>query len=305
MAVPHASGAFGDLLDPRFQKIFQDTYRQVPDMLPQLFQMVNNGRNNMTWSGVGAFGDWGQFTGTTTYDSIAQGYDVTSTPIEFASGVQVERKLFDDDQYHIMDQRPAGLALAAARTKQKHGARIFNNAFAVDSFFYSHSENVSLCNDSHTTTASGVSTATGFDNLVTSALSATAVAAARIQMRGFVDDRGNAIDIMPNELWYPKELYEVAEEIIESEGKIDTANNNVNVHKGVYDGYDWLYMTDTNNWFMCDGAQRKMCLQWVDRIPIEFGFAEDLDTLVAKWRGYMRYSNAWIDWRWVLGASVS
>jgi len=33
--------------------------------------------------------------------------------------------------------------------------------------------------------------------------------------------------------------------------------------------------------------------------------AEDIDTLVAKWRGYMRYSMAWTDWRFIVGAVVS
>lgn len=307
MAVPHTSGAFGDLLDPRFQKIFQDTYRQIPDMLGTLYTMPpTNGRNNMTWSGVGAFGDFQEFTGSVTYDSIAQAYDVTATPVEFASGMQVERKLFDDEQYHIMDQRPSGLARSAQRTRQRHGARIFTNAFSVDTYFGSNSEGVALCSASHTTNASGVSTATGFSNYTTSSLSAVAVAAARIQMKGFLDDRGNKTDPMPDELWYPTNLYEIAKEIVESEGKLDDANNNINVHRGGYTPYEWNYMTDTNDWFMCDGQMRKQMLMWVDRIPLEFAFAEDLDTIVAKWRAYMRYAGAiWVDWRWVLGAQVS
>ena len=78
------------------------------------------------------------------YQSAAQGYDTVITPIEFASGIQVERRLFDTDQYAIMNQRPSGLARAAQRTRQKHGARPFNNAFSVDTFFYNNSEAVAL-----------------------------------------------------------------------------------------------------------------------------------------------------------------
>ena len=305
MATPHVSTSFGDLLDPRFQKIFHEQYDQLPDMIPTLFTTApSNGRNNMTWSQVGAFGDWSAFTGTVAYDSVSQGYDVTSTPIEFASGVQVERKLYDDDQYQIMDRRPAGLAVAASRTRQSHAARIFNNAFSVDTYFYNNSEGVALCSNSHTTT-SGVSTAAGFDNLVTSALTATAATAARIQMIGFVDDRGNKISTMPDELWVPPNLYDAAFEIVGSAGKPDTANNNRNVHESAYSVHEWIYMSDTNNWFMADSSYRKQVLFWLDRIPIEFAFAEDLDTLIAKWRGYGRWSNAWIDWRWLIGASVS
>lgn len=304
--LPHISGAFGDLLDPRFQRIFHEQYNQLPDMLGELFMMVpHNGRDIMSWSEVGAFGDWGQFTGRVNYDSLNQGYATTMTYIEFASGFQVERKLFDDDQFNIMDRRPQGLATAGQRTRQKHGARLLNMAFSVDNFFYVRDEGVALCSNSHTTTAPGTSTASGFDNLGTAALSATAVAANRIAMTGFRDDRGNFISVAGNELWYPPNLFEEAEEIVSAVGKLDVANNNPNVHKGRYTLKEWNYLTDTNNWFMTDSTLRRQMVYWVDRVPTEFAYAEDLDTIVAKWRGYMRYANAAIDWRWIHGNQVS
>ncbi len=305
MAVPHTSGQFGDLLDPRFQRIFHEQYNQLPDMLGELFTMPpDNGRDTMRWSSVGAYSDWEEFTGSVGYQDASQGYDTIATHIEFASGVQVERKLFDDDQYNIMDQRPAGLATAANRTRQKHGARMLNNAFSVDSYFYVNSEGVALCSNSHTTT-SGASTASGFDNLATTALSATALATARIQMVQYRDAAANRISVMPDEIWISPDNYEVAYEIVASMGKVDTAQNNRNVHEGRYTIKEWNYLNDTNNWFLTDSAYRKQACFWVDRVPVEFAFAEDLDTIIAKWRGYMRYSNAHTDWRWILGSQVS
>lgn len=305
MPVPHTSENFGDLLDPRFQKIFNETYDALPDMIGTLYNFApNNGRNTMTWSQVGTLADFGEFTGSVAYNSQSQGYDTTSTPIEFANGIQVERKLVDDDQYHIMDQKPRALANSAFRTRQKHGARILTNAFSVDNFFYNNSEGIALISNSHTT-ESGASTANGFDNLVTSPLTATAVASARIQMVGFRGDQAERISVMPDELWYPPDLYEQAFEIINASGKVDTALNNPNVHEGRYTGYEWNYLTDINNWFMCDTSMRKQMLHWLDRIALEFAMVEDFDTITAKWRGYMRYSNAHTDWRFILGASVS
>ena len=46
-------------------------------------------------------------------------------------------------------------------------------------------------------------------------------------------------------------------------------------------------------------------LVWLDAVKSEMKMMEDFDSLVAKWRGYSCYANAFIDWRWVLGASVS
>lgn len=303
--MPNISTAFGDLLDPRFQQIFHENLDQLPDMLPMLYNFpAGNGRNNMTWSQVGTLPDFTEFTGSINYSEQSQGYDTTSTPVEFSNGIQVERKLYDDDQYNIMDQKPMALSNSYYRTRQKHGARPLNNAFSVDNYFYNNSEGVSLCSDSHTTN-SGASTANGFDNLGTASLTATAVAAARIQMVGFRGDQADRISVMPDELWYPPNLYEQAAEIIGSAGKLDTANNNVNVHQNRYTGREWNYMTDTNNWFMMDSSMKKQMLHWVDRTPIEFAMVEDFDTLLAKWRAYCRYSNAHTDWRFIFGANVS
>jgi len=305
MATPHVSANFGDLLDPRFEKIFHEEKPSIPSMIGTIFTNVpSNGRNNMTWSEVGTLPDIEEFTGSVNYSSASQGYDVTMNPVEFAGGFQVQRKLFDDEQYNIMDEKPKSLRSAVDRTREKHAHRMFNNAFSVDSYFYAHSEGVALCSNSHTTT-SGASTATGFDNLATASLTAVAVAAARIQMVGFRGDVAEKIDVMPDELWYPPDLYEQAYEIMQASGKVDTSNNNPNVHKGKYTGYECRYFNDTNNWFMCDSRMRKMYVFWSDRISPEFAMIEDFDTLVAKWRIYGRWANTYTNWRWVLGSQVT
>jgi hypothetical protein len=304
MATPHVSTNFADVLDPRFQEVFWETYQELPDMIPRFYSTVSNGRDTVRWSQVGTVPDFVQFTGTVDYGSFNQGYDTVATPLEFTKGIQAERKLLDDDQYNILDARPKGLASAAFRTRQNHAARVFNLAFSTSLTFYNNSESVALCSNSHTTT-SGASTASGFDNLGTAALSATAVAAARIAMVGFRGDQAERISVMPNELIYPPDLYEEAYEIINASGKVDTDLNNPNVHEGQYTGIEWNYMTDTNNWFMADSRMRTQMLHWVDRIPLEFAFIEDFDTLVGKWRGYMRYAQAHTDWRWVYGHQVS
>jgi len=56
---------------------------------------------------------------------------------------------------------------------------------------------------------------------------------------------------------------------------------------------------------MMDSGMKKQMLHWVERVGVEFAMVEDFDTLLAKWRGYARYSNAHSDWRFVLGNNVS
>lgn len=308
MGAPHSSGNWGDLIDPRVKKLFKDEFAQLPDMVGTLYNVQSSSDAYEISSEAGALDDFAEFSGTVSYGSQNQGYDVRATHVEFTKGIQIERKLYDDDRHGLWQAKPVELANAANRTRQKHAARLLNNAFSVDSMFYSHSEGVALCSDSHTTT-SGASTAAGFDNLVTSALSAVAYSAARIQFQGFVDDMGNKIMSMPDELWMPIDLFEVAQEIVGSAGKLDTANNNINVHKGgvklMPSENGWNYLTDTNNWFITDSKLRKRFCIWYERVPVEFAMAEELDTLIAKWRAYMRYSNKYQNWRFILGAQVS
>jgi phage major head subunit gpT-like protein len=304
MAAPHSSGNFADLLDKRVTKLFDDQYKELPDMVPSVYKMETSSDSFEKWSDVGALGDFTQFSGTVAYQSQSQGYDVTATHVPFANGIQIERELYDDDRHSIWEGRPKELAKSAHRTRQKHGARIYNLASSVDTFFYNNSEGVSLVSDSHTTT-SGASTSSGFDNMTTASLSAVAVASARIQMRNFRGDVAEKISVMPDTLVIPPDLYEIADEIAKSEGKLDTANNNINVHKGKYKIIDWEYLTDSNNWFMEDSSMKSDMLVWFDRIPLEFGSAEELDTMVAKWRAYMRYSFFWRNWRFILGGIVS
>jgi hypothetical protein len=298
------SAAHGDLLDRRFSKIFSDTFKRLPEMRSLLFnvQTARKGADEK-FSQLGELGDLQVFDGNITYDSTFQGYDVTATHKEYALGMQIQRTLMDDDLFSQMDRQPAKLARSAQRTLEGFGARLFTMAFSNDTLFYSHSEGVPLCSNSHTTT-SGASTAVGFDNLATAALSATAVASNRIQMRGFRGDRAERINVEPTEIWIPPDLYETAYEIVSSLGKVNTAENNANVHYGQYNIMEWNYMSSPADWFMVDGEARKDNALWFNRMPVEFANTNEFDTFVRKWRTYTRFSYAWIDWRWVLGNDV-
>ena len=300
------SANFADILDIRFQKIWDERFNQIPDRVGDFYSMKSEKQQTAKFSTVGTLGDVPDFTGSVTYDEIYQGYDSSITPLEFASGLQIERRLFDDDQFNIIEQKPKALAGSVYRLRQTHAARSFVNAFSVDTKFSVNSEGVALCSNSHTTTATGVSTSSGFDNLRTASLSAVALSAARIDMVNFRGDRAERIAISPDTILIPPDLYETAYEIVGSMGKVDSANNNANVHYGQYKIEEWNYLTDVNDWFLMDSSMMKdFGLVWIDKVKGEFGFVEDFDSLVGKWRVYTRWGMGWIDWRWVLGSNVS
>ena len=309
MPVPARSTSFADLLDSRFKKIYNDQYTQLPDRVSEFYGVMSGSdsptKDTMRFSQVGAFGDVPEFTGSVIYDDVNQGYDTTLTHVEYASGFQIERKLYDDALYNIMDAKPRGLSTAYSRTRQGHGAGVFNNAFSRVTTWSTNTEALALCSNVHTTTAAGVSTTVGFDNLSTGSLNAVNLATSRILMRGWRDDRGNRISASPGMVVIPPDLYAEAYEITQSQGKPDTANNNANVHQGQYQVVDWEYLDDANNWFLIDKTFQKQFNIWSQRLEPEFAQVEDFDTLIGKWRLYVRYSMGHVDWRWLVGHQVA
>lgn len=299
---------FADLLDPRFTEIFDSEYTQAEDKVSQLYRMKTADQLTDRVSQIGAMPEMGAFTGTINYGDVAQGYDTTYTQLEFAQGFSIQRLMADFDQHDIIMNKPKALADSVSRLRNVHRVRPFVNAFSVDTFFYNNSEGVALCSNSHTTT-SGASTAAGFDNYVTTALSAVSLASLRNQMVKHRNDQAQEISIMPDELFIPTDLYETAFEIVGSAGKVDTANNNANVHYGQYKIIEDLWYStrgDTNNWFLMDSKLRQRWgLIWSDHIKGEFGMVEEFDTLIGKWRVYCVWSMAVPDWRWISGAEVS
>jgi phage major head subunit gpT-like protein len=299
---------FGDLLEPGLKKVFTEQYNQIPEMRQLIFNVQTASTSYEKDSSVGAFADMPVFTGTISYDDVFQGYDTTYTHAEFAKGFKVERKLYDDDLYNIISRKPRGLAISAKRTQEKYAATVFANAFSgtgtitIDgTTVLSNSEALSLCNSSHTSTASSaVQSNTG-----TSALSATSVEATRIMMAGFKDDRDNLISVQPDLILVPRNLEETAWEIISTKGKVDSAENNANFHYGKYKLAVWDYLADGNNWFMIDSSMAKMFLNWFDRVPLEFFQDKSFDTLIAKYAAYCRFSFGYSDWRWTVGHQVS
>ncbi len=305
---PNLASANPDLMTPDFFKIFDDALKAEPSMIDTLYSKQPVGPRKDQWQ-IGNYGtmtDWDFFddVGSVQYTDIDQGYDVILTHKDLVTGFSVQRKLIDDELHSVFNGKPKAMGLSYARTKESHGARLFEKAFVTNTLFMTHSEGVALCSNSHTTTT-GASTSSGFDNLTTDALSATSVASARIQMRKFKGTQAETVNITPNELWIPVDLEEKAFEITKSSGKVDGDLNNANFHQGTYNVRSWLYMTDTNNWFMCDSGMRNQNVFWIDRVGVEFKMVEEFDTFIHKWRGYSRYSMGYNDHRWCLGAQVS
>jgi phage major head subunit gpT-like protein len=290
---------FGYLLDPGLRKIFMDEYALPEGQVDTLFGVETSSKATEYDLSIGGTGDMEEFTGTIPYDDFKQQYRVSYTHKEWVKGMKVERKLVDDDQYSVINKRPAQLALVSKRTKEKHGSTVFNNAF--NTTIFAGGDGLALCASAHTR----VGTVSTVGNSGSTALSQTAVEATRLLMRQFTDETDNLITARADTLLVPPALEETAWEIITTSQKLNTAENNANFSKGKYNIIVWDYLTDSNNWFMLDSRMAKMYLKWFNRIPVEFNKDKDFDTYISKWSVYTRYSYGFSDWTWIYGHNVA
>lgn len=249
--------------------------------------------------GVGGFGNVPEYTGTLSYDDFELLYQASYTHKEYAKGMAVERKLIDDDQYNVMNQRARLLGLAFDRTIETHAASVFKNAFSSS---YLGGDSKALCATDHPYSSTISSSQS---NKGTSALTHDSLISAKQAMMRFVDSQGNPLMVVPDTILVPVELGETARVIVESQLRSGVANNDTNVNTG-YQIITTPYLSDTNNWFLIDSRMAKMYLNWYWRVMPEFAEDPTSDySLVMKYRGYMRYSFGWDHWNWVYGSEVA
>jgi phage major head subunit gpT-like protein len=302
MPTPINSEHFSRILEPGLRAVFMLQREAViaASPLARFFNVVTSNRSFEQMQGVGGMGDVPAYNGTIAYDSFNLGYQSTFTHVEYALGIQVERKLVDDDLYNVINQRASMLGMSFGRTREKNAASLFNNAFSAS---YLGSDGKALCATDHPYSAYN---ATAQGNKGTSALTHDTLIATRKLMRAFKDDRGELVTVMPDTLVVPPQLEDTAQVILNSINKSGTANNDVNVNKGGYNLVVWDYLTDSNNWFLCDSAMMKQHCWWFTRVPVEFALDPSGDyDLVARYRGYERYSFGFTDWRCCYGHEVT
>jgi phage major head subunit gpT-like protein len=306
MGSPIISENFIRLLDTRLKEVSENAWSELPSQKGELYRDVPSDSAWEEFFSVGAVADIPAFNGKLSFLTQSPGYLSRIEPKEYAAGLAFERKFLDDKKYAVMSDQVENLTIAAQRTKAKMEVDPFANAFSSAFTFLTSEEGVSLCSDTHTT-KSGVSTATGFDNAGTSAMSKTSVAATRLAMLRLKNDIGERIVVEPDTIVCGESLADTAMEIVGTPSGYETAASTKNMD---YKRYKVLVLKrlddyDSNNWFMVDSRQMKKHLLWIDRIAKETKMTVDFDTFMTKFSIYFRCGNGFKDWRWIYGHNVS
>ena len=295
----HLAANWPDVLEIDFRIIYIDQYKTLPAMVPDMFNVLTSDKAFEKSSSVGQVPDHQEFTGKVGEVERNQGYDKVITFTEYTAKIMIQHKLASDDQNRVVNRFPEGLATSANRSREKLGANVFILGFTYEP---SDGDGTELFASDHPSNVSGVAPQSNESTLT---LGATNVETTRLAMMDFYGDIGEKISVNPDTLIVPMALEETGYEIINSKGKVDTADNNVNFHQGKYKLIVWPILTDAENWWMSDYAEMKKYLLWWNREPIQMFQDKDSNTLVASYVSYYRCGTSWDSWHWGYGNTPS
>lgn len=269
-------------------------------MAPRLFNVQSSDSAYEEFADIHGLRDWFPYKGAIEYVEPVRGWTARIEHQEYVQAVEIERRFLDDNKYREITNTVGMMGMSAARTREKHGASVFNNAFSSS---YLGGDSVALCG-SHPYLPTNATTQS---NAGSTALSATSVATTIGLMGAFKDGNGNHMNVVPDTIIVPPALEATAYVALNTPQAPGGANNDLNYAASQrWNVVVWKYLSDTTNWFMVDSSLMKRSLHWFDRVPVEFTIdPKSVYELKMRTRGYMRYSFGWTDWRWIYGHEVA
>jgi hypothetical protein len=222
-----------------------------------------------------------------SYDNAQEAYTARYNHETIAMGFSITEEAMEDNLYDSLSARyTKALARAMAYTKQVKGANILNRAFDTD---YTFGDGVVLCSTAHPLVSGGTNS-----NRPTTAsdLNETSLEAAIIQISNWTDERGLLVAGKPKKLVIPPDLMFIAQRLLKSEGRVGTADNDINAVRslGVVPGGFSVnhYLNDTNAWFITTDIPNG--LKYFVRTPMSTSMDGDFDTGNARYKARERYS---------------
>ena len=225
------------------------------------------------------------FTARYTHETVALAFSLTEEA--------VEDNLYDK----ISTRYTKALARSMANTKQIKAANILNNAFNAS---FAGGDGKELCATDHPTLSGDQK-----NELSTAAdLNETSLEQMLIDIADMKDERGLKIALQGMKMIIPVQLQFVAERLMKSDGRVGTADNDVNALKNmgmVPQGYVVNnFLTDTDAFFIKTDSPNG--LKHFVRAPIRTAMEGDFDTGNVRYKARERYSFGFSDWRGIFAS---
>ncbi len=236
------------------------------------------------------------------YDNAQEAWSTRYSHETIALGFSITEEAVEDNLYDSLSARyTKSLARAMSYTKQVKAASVLNNGFDSN---YAGGDGVALFSTAHPTVGGGTNSNTA---AVQVDLNETSLEAAVIQIAAWTDERGLLIAAKPQKLVIPPALMFVADRLLKTEGRVGTADNDINSLKqmGSIPGGTTVnnFLTDTNAWFLTTDVPNG--LKHFVRTPMSTSMDGDFDTGNVRYKARERYSFGWSDPLGMWGSSGS
>ena len=220
------------------------------------------------------------------YDNAQEAWSARYTHETIAMGFSITEEAIEDNLYDSLSSRyTKALARAMAYTKQVKAAAILNGGFAGTTY----GDGQTLFSTAHPLVSGGTNSNRP---AVAADLNETSLEAAVIQISGWTDERSLLIAAQPRKLIIPPALQFVATRLLDTEGRVGTADNDINALRNngsIPEGYSVNhYLTDVNGWFLMTDVPND--LKHFTRSPMATSMDADFDTGNSRYKARERYS---------------
>jgi hypothetical protein len=230
------------------------------------------------------------------FDNAQETYTARYTMETVALAFAITEEAVEDNLYDRLSSRyTKALARSMANTKQVKSVNPLINGFGT----FQSGDGVSLFSTSHPTIAGTVS-----NRLATNSdLNETSLEQSMIDIAAFTDERGLKIAAKATKMIVPSALQFQAERLMKSEGRVQTADNDINAIRSmgmVPQGYRVNnFLTDPNAFFLITDVPNGM--KHFIRTPIKTAMEGDFDTGNLRFKARERYQFGVSDFRGIFG----
>lgn len=268
--------------------------------------------DDINFAGLGPMPEKGE-NESFIYQDLIQGGTKRYVHLTYGLGSRYSWELASDDKYGFVKKVPAALARSAAFSRQMVPWNVFNLGFST----ILTADGVSLFNNQHPLLGGPPATSVGpgLTNVIAAAgtypnrpstdidLSITALQLMGNHFERMIDSQGIPIMYKPKTLIIPPELKYIAREILGSDNKPYTTDNEINALKG--DDLTFMlchYLTSQSAWFaLCD--KKDHALKFFNRHPITQDFDDDFDTRALKQVAFQRFAAGATNWLGTWGSN--
>lgn len=292
--------------------VYDQTVSDYKAGYPEVFKVQSSTKERERFTGVAGPGNLVLKTESDNFTRAARlkTYNTEFIPVTYGKMIEITMEEMEDQDFKSKLDAARHLTRRGLTTKEQHVYMVFNNAFSTTDSnanfpIMRYGDGVPMCSTVHPRkdggTAQSNASATGI------ALSETNLNTARLAIIGQLEDDGTPTDTNGKFLlMVPPALEKLAMEIIKSDGKSGTANNDINFYRGAnFDVAVSKYLGSTfggsdTAWFLVMPEIAKLLI--VDRKSLEARTSVDEDNLNVKYSVNARWACGYWDWRGIWGS---